>query len=251
MKDISRRQGRNDMNINILICDDDLVFAEALCRFLAEKLPDTIRFQVCDDRNRLLELLEENNHCDLLLMDICLNEDNGICLAKELLTRFPQLPVIFITGYPDLYYEKVFLSLRPYGFVKKPVNEQLLLALVDRAMEEIRRTRQDSRQWILLKTKNGTEKIPIAQIRYVESQKHMLIVHGTGNTWETYGRLGDMALEMPDYFFHCHKSFLVNAHYIQSYEGSHFILDDGSGISISQNRRKEIRAKFFGYLESE
>lgn len=239
------------MNIKLLICDDDLIFAEALRQFLSEKLPDTVRFQVCGDRNGLMKLLEENHHCDLLLMDICLEEDNGISLAKELLTCFPQMPVIFITGYPDLYYEKVFLSLRPYGFVKKPVNEQLLLTLIDRAAEEIRRTRQDSRQWILLKTKNGIEKISVAQIRYVESRKHMLIVHGIRNIWETYGRLGDMAAEMPDYFFYCHKSFLVNAHYIQSYEGSYFTLDDGSHISISQNRRKEIRMKFFEYLEKD
>lgn len=239
------------MDMKLLICDDDLVFAEALRRFLEEALPDTVQFQVCGDRNRLLKLLEGNNRCDLLLMDICLEEDNGICLAKELLTRFSQLPVIFITGYPDLYYEKVFLSLRPYGFVKKPVNKQLLLALIKRAAEEIRRTRQGARQWILLKTKNGMEKIPVAQIRYVESQKHMLIIHGIGNTWETYGRLGDMASELPDCFFHCHKSFLVNAHYIQSYEGSYFTLDDGSRISISQNRRKETRVRFFGYLGQE
>lgn len=239
------------MDMRLLICDDDLVFAETLRRFLEENLPDTIRFQVCGDRNRLLKLFAGNNHCDLLLMDICLEEDNGICLAKELLTRFPQMPVIFITGYPDLYYEKVFLSLRPYGFVKKPVNKQLLLTLIRQAMEETRRTRQDARQWILLKTKNGMEKISVAQIRYVESQKHMLIVHGIRNTWETYGRLGDMASELPNYFFHCHKSFLVNAHYIQNYESSYFTLDDGSRISISQNRRKEIRVKFFGYLGQE
>ena len=54
IKDISRRQGRDDMNIKLLICDDDLIFAEALRQFLAEKLPDTVRFQVCGDRNGLM-----------------------------------------------------------------------------------------------------------------------------------------------------------------------------------------------------
>ncbi len=237
--------------MKFLICDEDLIFAEALGGFLEKTLPVCSKFQVCGDRSRLSELLEGNVHYDLLLMDICLEEDNGICLAKDILTCFPQMPVIFITGYPDLYYEKVFLTLRPYGFVRKPVDEQLLLTLIKQVTEEIRQTKRDSRQWILLKTKNGMEKIPLSQIRYVESQKHMLIVHGTQNTWETYGRLGDMASDMPDYFFHCHKSFLVNAHYIQSYEGRYFMLDNNIRVSISQNRRKEIRMKFFWYLDQE
>lgn len=232
--------------MKILICDDDADFTVKLGQFLKEKLPRGIRLYTCQNREQLLELLSEEEGFDLLLMDICLEQDNGIQLSKKILEQFPQTSVIFITGYPDLFYETVYLTVRPCGFIKKPVKEDLLLTLIRQVMQE---KEENTCDWILLKTKSSLEKISISRIRYIESQKHVFLVHCDDKILESYGRLSDMSAVLPDYFFQCHKSFLVNAHYIQSYEGDHFVLDDGTWIRISQTRRKEIRQKFFRYLD--
>lgn len=234
--------------MKILICDDDLNFAGNLEHFLSKKLPEGIQLYTCRDRNQLMDLLSEEAAFDLLLMDICLEQDNGIQLSKTILEQFPSTSVIFITGYPDLFYESVYLTVRPCGFIKKPVNQDLLLSLIRQIIQE---KKENARDWILLKAKNGMKKISASKIRYVESQKHVLFIHSGAEILESYGRLSDIAAVLPDYFLHCHKSFLVNADYIHSYEGDHFLLDDGTHIGISQARRKEIRQKFFHYLDQQ
>lgn len=230
--------------MKILICDDDIIFAENLRQLLMRQLPDTTEYCVCQNRAQMIR----QEDFDLLLMDICLEEDDGIQLSKSILQKHPHASVIFITGYPDLYYEKVFLSVRPCGFIKKPVDEQLLLSLIRQIIQE---KEEPSHDWIVVKTRNGRTKISISQILYAESQKHRLLIHMSSEILETYGKLSDMEAALPDTFFRCHKSFLINARHIKTYEGNRFVLDDGTYVEISQTRRKEIRQKFFRYLEQE
>lgn len=232
--------------MKILICDDDQAFAERLESFLAAKLPSDVRFYLCRNREQLMDLLSEKEEYDLLLMDICLEKEDGIRLARTVLEQAPWISVIFITGYPDLFYETVYLTVRPWGFVRKPVNKELLLTLIKQMIQEREKNMND---WICLKTRDGVRKVSVSEVRYIESHKHMLFFHGISGVLESYGKLGDLSAVLPDYFFHCHKSFLVNGHYIRSYQGDRFLLDDGTVIGISQARRKEIRKKFFRYLD--
>lgn len=234
--------------MKILICDDDLHFAVELKKFLCEELPADIQFCLCRNRDELTELLPAAEGFDLLLMDICLEQDSGILLSKKILEQFPGTSVIFITGYPDLFYENVYLSVRPCGFVKKPVNRELLLALVRQVIRE----KQDKRRsWIYLRTGEGIRKIIPSEIRYIESQKHVLWLHNEKETLKSYGKIKDISALLPDCFLQCHKSFLVNADYIRNYMGDHFVLDDGTHIGISQMRRKSIREQFFRYLDQQ
>ncbi len=230
--------------MKILICDDNYNFAEGLRKSLAVKLPENVQWYLCGNGKKLMEYLSEEGSFDLLLMDICLKGDNGIQLSKTVLKRFPQTAVIFITGYPELFYETVYLSVRPYGFVKKPVNQDLLLTLVRQALWE-----KENNSWIYVRTTGGMKKVFPTDIRYIESQKHVLYFHNVSEILKSYGRISDISAQLPGGFLQCHKSFLINLQYVQSYMGDHFVLADGTHIGISQTRRKAVRQQFFQYLD--
>lgn len=53
-------------------------------------------------------------------------------LARRVTEKHAYLPVVFITGYAEQYYEDVFLSVRPAGFLSKPVKKELLFELIRR-----------------------------------------------------------------------------------------------------------------------
>ena len=238
--------------MKLLICDDDPAFLEQIHVFLRRNLPDSFQLELTGGREELFGRLEADAAYDLLLMDIRLEErqednGNGIETARQVLEQYPQLPVIFITGYPDLYYERVFLSLRPWGFVKKPVNWELLLAVVQKCLRE---QEENKRQCLPVRTKKGVTQLPVREIRYVESQGHVLTVYMKGESHEAYGRIAELQKLLPAYFIHCHKSFLVNPVYIKSYENKVFVMEDGAKIPISQARRKEARQKFFDWLQN-
>ena len=233
--------------MKILIVDDDLQFSESLQLLLHEGL-DEAAVSVCQCGEQLEERMEAEGPFDLLLMDIRLEGEDGIALARKMTEKYAHLPVVFITGYPEQYYEKVFLSVRPSGFLSKPVKKELLFELIHRLMQE---KKEYEHQWLTVKTKSGVERLSVSGIIYLESEKHLLKIHSTSGIFEVYGRLTDLAEALPDSFFHCHKSFLVNASHIRSYERDRFVLLDGTCIPISQLRRGEIRRKFFHYLSQE
>ncbi|WP_068084187.1 response regulator [Polycladidibacter stylochi] len=55
-----------------------------------------------DGSEAALTLSEEEGAFDLLLSDIMMPEMDGIALAKQANSMFPQLPILLMTGYADL-----------------------------------------------------------------------------------------------------------------------------------------------------
>ena len=48
-----------------------------------------------------LDLLERNDSVDLALLDYAMPGMNGVEVGKQIHSRFPSLPILFITGYAD------------------------------------------------------------------------------------------------------------------------------------------------------
>ena len=48
--------------------------------------------------------------------------------------------------------------------------------------------------------------------------------------------------------YRCHQSFIVNLKYVQRYEGSEFVLENGSTIPISRGKKSEAKKRFYDML---
>ena len=46
-----------------------------------------------------IEMIEKNSDIELLMLDIAMPEMNGIEVARVVLSKRPELPVVFMTGY--------------------------------------------------------------------------------------------------------------------------------------------------------
>jgi two-component system cell cycle sensor histidine kinase/response regulator CckA len=66
---------------------------------------------------------------DLLVTDIVMPQMHGAALAKELLAKRPQLPVLFVSAYPDARPPRDNAD-RRMGFLAKPYSATMLLAAV-------------------------------------------------------------------------------------------------------------------------
>lgn len=64
------------------------------------------------------------------------NEKNGIDLAAMMRNDFSKAKIIFVTGYESDYCEDTH-RFRPWGLLKKPINESKLLAYVNQVREEM------------------------------------------------------------------------------------------------------------------
>lgn len=117
---------------NILIVEDEMIVGEFICQCLGK-----IGHQVCgvaDNFEEALELVEEE-HPDLILMDIELSGDkNGIDAATEIHEKWA-IPVIYLTAYSD---DQTLLKARqskPFGYITKPFTEKDIKIGVMMALE--------------------------------------------------------------------------------------------------------------------
>ena len=129
--------------MKILVVEDDLALSAGLCFELDAHDYLSVAAYTC---KKALQLLEEGSF-DLALLDVNLPDGSGFDLCREIKSRFPGLPVIFLTA-NDL--ESDVLSgfdLGAEDYITKPFNMQILLRRVEVALRHLKKTEKPGEIW--------------------------------------------------------------------------------------------------------
>jgi len=115
----------------VLVVDDD-----HHARFLLEALLDHAGYTVvpaCDGRAALSEL--HRRHFDAVITDYRMPFVNGIELLQQRQMHYPGIPVILASGSLPTPDEPLVSECRPFGWLRKPYDNGLLLDLVRSAVD--------------------------------------------------------------------------------------------------------------------
>jgi len=115
----------------VLVIDDD----RTILRLVENALSDTpVDVLTADNADDGVTLLKEDRP-DVLLLDIMLQETNGIELAKKIRKFDAKLPVIFVTASEDSSVAIEAMKLGAYEYLTKPLAVQQIQDIVERAVE--------------------------------------------------------------------------------------------------------------------
>ena len=162
----------------LAICEDDDTIRVQLHSLCHEILTENgvehsiTDFSSAQQLNNVLKLAEENNPFDLLLLDIQMEGLTGMELAQSLRQRGDRVSIIFVTGYED--YLPQGYSVQPIHFLLKPVSREALDAALRTDWQLNHKPKT-----AVLRIGSKTVSLPLAKIRYVESNDHNIIVHQT------------------------------------------------------------------------
>lgn len=108
----------NDMKYTqqVLIVDDEAAVRKGIARALQKKGMNT---RLVDNGQETLYLLD-NQHFDLVLLDIRMPDMDGIEVLKKLRARHPETEVIMITGYPSIDSAVHCVKLGALDYLVKP-----------------------------------------------------------------------------------------------------------------------------------
>ena len=114
---------------SILLADDDHSVREVTAQML-----QNLGFAVTQAENgdHALQLLTEGIEVDLLLADFAMPGMNGGELALAVRARYPDLPVVIVTGYAELPEQGLF----GFPVVQKPFREEQLASRIHLALRE-------------------------------------------------------------------------------------------------------------------
>ena len=147
-------------NARILVIDDEKSIRVTLKKILEREnfTVETAR----DFQNVKSVLNAENPNFDLLLVDLVLPKTNGIDIVKHFNEKYDfDIPVIFLTGEPNLDSAINALRLGAYDYIEKPIQKTKLLEVIQYALKRKKseETIQDKRMAVKMDQKlKGLEK---------------------------------------------------------------------------------------------
>lgn len=225
---------------NIGICDDGENICTAienmLLQYAAKKgiQVDTIAWYTGEGLKRYLE---QGNPLDILFLDIELLRMSGIEIGDYIRNQLDNLglQIIYISA-KSSYAQSLFRT-QPLDFLVKPIEQRDIDDVLDRAIKLLKRKREK------FEFQRGGEYYYLAMgdIMYLCSKGRKIEVVTKDETYEFYGKLKDIEKNMQDTFLMIHHSYIINREYIFRYTYETIELINGTVLSISEARRKQVR----------
>lgn len=198
----------------------------------------------------LLEQCEKSGGYQIYLLDIVMPGLSGIEIAQKLREKDRNCVFIFLTSSEDFALEAFRVGALHY--LVKPPEPTELCATLDRAtalcLQRIPKT-------ILVSTVRGRENLPLDSIVYVECRNHILTYHLSdgvvlpGRTIRTSFEVAMAPLLQERNFIHPHKSFILNADFVDRLTSQAFTMRCGAEIPITKSRYTSAKTKYLQYFD--
>ena len=188
--------------------------------------------------------LEQNQEdLDLIFMDIMMDGLDGLTTARKLRRRDDKVLLVFVTSM--LQYAVQGYSVDAMDFIVKPVTYPGLKLCMDRV---VRRLNETTPVRLRFTNREGTHSVDAAEICYIESLEHKIVVHTVQGEIQSDMSLAaaeKMVKALP--FFRCHVSYLVNLRYVDRVSGND-VWVNGDRLAISRYRRKDFLEAWSAWL---
>lgn len=237
----------NCTQFHIAICDDlqnDREQIAQMTRRIMERqgiLCDVASF---DSGNALLSAIQGGKRFQLLLLDVMMDEMDGMELADELHRQGNHTTVIFIS---------INREMALYGYERNAVRylaKPLEKAKLEEALMHCCTLWQEKKE-ILLPTNKGQYRISFSDIQFVEAFDRGTRFYFNGETVECNMKFGEVEAWLPQsLFLLCHRAFIVNLSCVKSIKNYEFALESGSIVPIGKNRYSDIYKRFVEYISA-
>ena len=172
---------------------------------------------------------------DLVFLDVEMPGLNGIETAKELRRMDGNVVIMFITNMAQ--YAIRGYAVDALDYVLKPVSYFAFSQRLNRAIE---RMKKREAKVIMVNIKGGMVRINIANIYYIESQGHTLILHTILGDYETTGKMKEMDEKLSGMnFCRGNKGYLINLQHVDRIQDSCAVVK-GEELVLSRARKKEF-----------
>ena len=234
-----------DKLVNIVICENDKNDQEFVKDKVVEILDDLdieYEIKVYNSGDDLLEGYDK--YTDIILLDIQMDGLDGMETARKIREFDDNVEIIFITSFVEYALEGY--EVNAYRYLLKPVKDENLMTSLINCLND----RNFVKRSIVIKEGDTRIKISLKDIMYIEVQGNDITVHTLKDTYRTKGTMSNFETEInSDMFVRCHKSYLVNLEYIKSIKRYTSILVNDEEVTVSRNKYKEIKDRFFEMIE--
>ena len=223
--------------MKISVCDDISVYGEYTASIVAEHLKKCreAEIRIFSTATDLLEEMRSGYSPDIAILDIKMQEMDGISLAKEINTIASECSIIFLTAYLN-YAPDVYDARHTYFVLKSQIQERLPLAL-NQALKKV----LDQQQTIILETQEVLHQIVLSDILFLERVlRKTKIVTIDAEYWTTK-KPDELLRKIGHPLIRCHQSYYVNINYVSLLNKDGFLLKNGAFVPVSRAYKHTVK----------
>ena len=229
--------------MNIVICDDETSFSNELeyeIREIASRKDLVVSIRKFSF-SRLM-LASDLSDCDVAFLDIDMPAPNGLEAAKVLRETYPELILVFVTGWIE--YAPAGYRVNAFRYLlKKNLSKELSLCL-----DEIQEKIAEDSTLITLTTRDRTVEVAARSVLYFEgTPRRLVLLHlkQTKPPIECIGKLADFDQRLCDMgFLRLQKSYLANMDNIVKIRNYYAVMIDGTSLKVSERQYAQICKKY-------
>lgn len=233
-----------NMKYRLAVCDDnetDIKYITSLISGWSKASGNIVELHAFPSGEAFLFEYEDNKSYDILLLDIEMGGMNGVELAGRIRKDNRTVQIIFVTGYMEYIGEGY--DVEALHYLIKPVTQDKISAVLDRGAERLK-YRENT---LLLTTADGTVRVPLYEIRYLEVYKNYVTVHAE-EEYTVKKTLNEMERELDDSFFRTGRSFIINLRFVKKVTRADVYLKDGTVVPLSKNLYEDINRAIIRYF---
>ena len=236
--------GRPNTVVQVAICDTDDEARErhaSLVRTLGAAQGVDFAVFAYESGSRLMRDMQQRVCLpDVVLLDLTDARLDGVATAHRLRAKGYAGAIVFVTTSPDFVFDASDVGAFNYvlkGGQDDPARFAAVLASV------VAHIQRHHHKYVLIKGVSDHVSVAIDSIRYVESRKHICIVHyGQSGECELVSSLQKVEAALAPYrFVRIHRSYLVNTEYVERFNYRCCTLRDGTELPVGRQRYRELR----------
>ena len=224
------------MNCTVAICDDaaaDRDYLQTLVKRWAADRGYRVELTLYPSAESFLFRYAEDKDVQILLLDIEMGPMDGVSLARTLRKENDAVQIVFITGYSD--YIADGYEVEALHYLMKPVKEEKLFAVLDRAVEKL----HSNQRTLLLELPGEVVRLPVYQIRSAEVQGNYVTIHAKTDCTVKMP-LSELEAQLDDNFFRLGRSALVNLGCVARVSKTAVTLNDGTVLPLPRGAYERI-----------
>lgn len=230
--------------LKIAIVDDEQVYIDQIQEYIGQYGQEKnreIQTEAFSDGDGLLA--DYSRRFDIILLDIEMDEMNGMDVAREIRKTDQNVVLVFITNMAQ--YAINGYEVGALDYVLKPINYYTFSVRLERAISRVKKRQPDE---ILLNLPDGIKRVRVDRIHYVEVQNRMLHYHTEDGVFVVRGTLqGARELLRESHFMRCNHWYLVNLLYVSEIR-KNIVIVAGDELEISRRNKTAFLSALTDYM---
>ena len=224
-----------------LIVDDNDIARTTLAH-LAKQIPN---LTIVSEYSNAIEAYNhlQNNHIDLIFLDIEMPEMTGIELTKNLSGK--DIIIIFTSSNKDYALEAFELNIADY--ILKPVMPARFLQAVSKAQSILESRKEDVEvtkdEFLFVRDSNITRRLKLDDIFYAEAMGDYVKFYTREKMFAIHGKMKTAEERLPkDHFIRVHRSYIVSVGKIDTLQDGGIMIN-GKFIPVADAYRKALNMR--------